>query len=352
MDKPPGSEHDPIRYSYVFNPANPEEPFDPDEGAKGAELENLPVVVRLRDGNETFAAFRAECAAAAQDDREGRGHKCRLTFEFPLSKQELGLGESGQFPAQRPFAAVLGCADARVPAETLFGQTYNSLFVVRAAGNTLDVAGAATGSLAYALTHFVEAHEAAGTPDGDPKLRMRLAVVLGHRNCGAVKAAVEAYQADPWGATLPTDSLSSVLRPIFFPAVQVAAEAFDRVFGEGAARKPEHLVAMVELTVYLNAAWAAHDLNLLVKAQPGHIKDKVRTCYGVFDVSDFRVRALPTRGYKYARSRRASDVILAKPPETSAELLALGLKIGKNLRDSAEGSKPHPVKLPASFFSA
>jgi len=347
--------HDPIRYSYVFNPANPEDPFDPNQGNTNGDLADFPAVIRLRDGNETFAAFRAECAAAQHDDDAGKGHKFLPTFEVPLSKQDLGLGEEGEFPSQRPFAAVLGCADARVPAEMLFGQTYNALFVVRAAGNTLDVGGAATGSLAYALTHFVEEHKSGvARADDEPKLRMRLAVVLGHRNCGAVKAAVQSYQADPSGATLPTGALSPVLRPIFTPAVLIAAEAFDKVFGGGMAHKSENLTAMTELTVYLNAAWSAHDLKNLIEAQEGGISDKVRTCYGVFDVSDFRVRASPIKGYKYGKSRRASDIIMAEPPASSAELLALGLKIAKNLKETAEGgkgNKPYAVRLPASFFS-
>jgi carbonic anhydrase len=75
--------------------------------------------------------------------------------------------------AQHPFATILGCSDSRVPPEMLFDQGLGDLFIVRVAGNVL---GSETlGSMAYALEH----------------LRTPLFVVLGHENCGAVRAALE-----------------------------------------------------------------------------------------------------------------------------------------------------------------
>ena len=75
--------------------------------------------------------------------------------------------------AQRPFAAVLGCADSRCPVEAIFDQGFGELFVVRVAGN---VAGTPqVGSLEFAV-------EALG---------VRLIVVLGHQSCGAVQAALQ-----------------------------------------------------------------------------------------------------------------------------------------------------------------
>ena len=75
--------------------------------------------------------------------------------------------------AQRPFAAVLGCSDARVPIEMVFGQAFNDLFVVRVAGNVLG--SECLGSLDYALSNLGES--------------IKLVVVLGHSRCGAVTAA-------------------------------------------------------------------------------------------------------------------------------------------------------------------
>ena len=75
--------------------------------------------------------------------------------------------------SQQPFAIVLGCSDARVPAELVFGQGFGDLFVIRVAGNI--VAPSQVGSVEFAAERF-------GT---------RLAVVLGHTQCGAVAATLE-----------------------------------------------------------------------------------------------------------------------------------------------------------------
>ena len=74
---------------------------------------------------------------------------------------------------QEPFAIVLGCSDARVPAELVFDQGLGDLFVIRVAGNI--VAPSQVGSVEFAASAF-------GT---------RLVVVLGHSNCGAIHATLE-----------------------------------------------------------------------------------------------------------------------------------------------------------------
>jgi len=95
-----------------------------------------------------------------------------------INPRELGLlADAPSAPPQRPYAAVLGCADARVPVELIFNEGPNDLFVVRVAGNTLgdDVRG----SLNYALEHLDDS--------------IKLVVVLGHSGCGAVTAAVDVF---------------------------------------------------------------------------------------------------------------------------------------------------------------
>ncbi|MCY3796111.1 MAG: carbonic anhydrase [Gammaproteobacteria bacterium] len=74
---------------------------------------------------------------------------------------------------QRPFAAVLGCSDSRCPVEAIFDQGFGELFVVRVAGNVADVTQ--VGSLEFAVQ----------------ALGVRLILVLGHQNCGAVQAALQ-----------------------------------------------------------------------------------------------------------------------------------------------------------------
>jgi carbonic anhydrase len=80
---------------------------------------------------------------------------------------------------QEPVAIVLGCSDARVPAEIVFDQGLGDLFVIRVAGNI--VAPSQIGSVEFAAAAF-------GT---------RLVVVLGHSNCGAIHATLEQL-ARPW----------------------------------------------------------------------------------------------------------------------------------------------------------
>ena len=81
------------------------------------------------------------------------------------------LAETRQ--TQHPIAAVLGCPDSRVPPEIVFDQGLGDLFVVRDAGNVVDPD--VLGSLEYAVDH----------------LHVPLVLVLGHKGCGAVAAALK-----------------------------------------------------------------------------------------------------------------------------------------------------------------
>jgi len=73
---------------------------------------------------------------------------------------------------QEPFAAVLSCADSRVPVEIIFDQSIGHLFVTRVAGNI------ATPEIIASLEY------------GAAVLGTKVILVLGHAGCGAVKAAV------------------------------------------------------------------------------------------------------------------------------------------------------------------
>ncbi len=75
---------------------------------------------------------------------------------------------------QEPFAAILACADSRLPVELIFDQTIGRLFVTRVAGNL--VTPEIIASLEYAVA----------------VLGVKTILVLGHSNCGAVKAAMKA----------------------------------------------------------------------------------------------------------------------------------------------------------------
>jgi carbonic anhydrase len=77
---------------------------------------------------------------------------------------------------QAPLAVIVGCADSRVAPELIFDQGVGDLFVLRVAGNIVSGAGPVMkGSIEFAVA----------------ELGVRLIMVLGHSQCGAVKAAIK-----------------------------------------------------------------------------------------------------------------------------------------------------------------
>lgn len=80
--------------------------------------------------------------------------------------------------AQRPFAALFGCADSRLSAEIIFDVGLGDLFVVRNAGQV--IAETILGSLEYSV-------EMLGVP---------LILVLGHDECGAIRATIDATEGN------------------------------------------------------------------------------------------------------------------------------------------------------------
>ena len=112
---------------------------------------------------------------------------------------------------QQPFAIILGCSDARVPAELVFGQGFGDLFVIRVAGNI--VAPSQVGSVEFAAERF-------GT---------RLVVVLGHTECGAVSATVEELRRptpdQSPGLRAIVDRIRPVVQPLLSTGSDLATEA-------------------------------------------------------------------------------------------------------------------------------
>ena len=99
---------------------------------------------------------------------------------------------------QKPFAIILGCSDARVPAEIVFDQGMGDLFVIRVAGNI--VAPSQVGSVEFAAARF----------------DTRLVVVLGHSQCGAIQATIEELQ-QPSNQSLNLKSIVDRVRPSVAP---------------------------------------------------------------------------------------------------------------------------------------
>ncbi len=114
--------------------------------------------------------------------------------------EDLSILKAKTAEKQEPFAAVLSCADSRVPVEFVFDQSIGQLFVVRVAGNI------ATPEIIASLEY------------GIAVLGARLLMVLGHSNCGAVKATIE-------GKAVP-GQIGVLYTPIW-PAVNEAGDNLD-----------------------------------------------------------------------------------------------------------------------------
>jgi carbonic anhydrase len=127
---------------------------------------------RLIDGNKRFS----------QATKEG----------LPLTGTTAG-GATDQ--EQQPFAIILGCSDARVPAEIVFDQGIGDLFVIRVAGNI--VAPSQVGSIEFAAEVF----------------GAKLVVVLGHSHCGAVKATLEELERPSHTRSRNLASIVNRIRP-------------------------------------------------------------------------------------------------------------------------------------------
>src|SRR5947209_18106129 len=129
-------------------------------------LDAIQALDRLREGNGRFVSNQAA------------GH----VLSNPTRRAELVAG-------QEPFAIILGCSDARVPAELVFDQGFGDLFVIRVAGNV--VSPSQVGSVEFAAGRY-------GT---------RLVVVMGHSQCGAVIATIEELT----GRTTTSPNLRSIV---------------------------------------------------------------------------------------------------------------------------------------------
>ena len=108
-------------------------------------------------------------------------------------EQDLSVLKAHTEAKQEPFAALLSCADSRVPIELIFDQSIGHIFVTRIAGNM--VTPEIMGSLEY----------------GALVLGTKVIVVMGHSNCGAVKATID-------GKSVP-GQISSL-----FPHIQPAVD--------------------------------------------------------------------------------------------------------------------------------
>jgi len=209
---------------------------------------------------------------------------------------DLGLDPNvAGAPKQRPFAAVLGCSDARVPIELIFNEGPNDLFVVRVAGNGLgaDVLG----SLKYAVDHL------GGT--------LKLIVVLGHSGCGALTAAVDVFlNPGDYVAIAAMHSIRNILDRSLI-VVQASANKLLSAFGPGVARNPGYRQALIEASIVTNAALSAYSIQ---QEFVSHDLPELQAVYGVY--------VLETREVWAPRSGGIKGNGLASPPRDLAGFTA------------------------------
>ena len=166
----------------------------------GTDLSPDDALALLKEGNRQFVA-----GEAVRPHRVGAERRAALARE------------------QRPFCVLVGCSDSRVSPELLFGRGLGDLFIVRNAGNVVDLA--AMGSIEYGVAVL-------GAP---------LVVVLGHERCGAVQAALDVVDHD----TDYPGSIGQMIEPIL-PAVLRArregeGDVLDRAVRHNVSRIVERL---------------------------------------------------------------------------------------------------------------
>jgi carbonic anhydrase len=172
----------------------------------------LEALQRLQEGNRRFVENLSN-----RDPNSSGVRKFELTQE------------------QKPSAIILGCSDARVPAEIVFDQGLGDLFVIRVAGNI--VAPSQVGSVEFAASRF-------GTP---------LVVVLGHSKCGAIQATIEELQR-------PAENQSRNLRSIV-DRVRLSVEVFMHT---DVIRDHDHLVReAVRANIRVSANHLRHGSQIL-----------------------------------------------------------------------------------------
>ena len=254
---------------------------------------------RLNEGSRAIARLVDSLA-------DGEGTARRV---IPIDPRDLGLapGDAGT-PAQRPYAAVLGCSDARVPIELIFNEGPNDLFVVRVAGNGLGAE--VLGSLSYAVDHL------GGS--------LKLVVVLGHSGCGAVSSAVDVFlNPEAYLSLASRHALRNILDRLLV-VVHAAAKRFAAVYGPDVVLRPGYRVALIETAVVSNAALAAYTVQQEIgSADP----QGLRAAYGVYLIGGRQVWA--------PRSGSADCAGLAHPPSDGAAFDDFGDAVVRSARIAA-----------------
>ena len=191
----------------LIKPAKAEAAFlEAKESARSCRPDDS--LTALIEGNARFAAaWQAKNTATSLNERAQAMSNLWLDNCFlPASVLE---------DSQSPWASILSCADSRVAPEWIFDAAAGDLFVVRSAGNTPFNEGIASLEFGVAV------------------LKTPLILVLGHSNCGAVKAARS------------TDSLTPLFDQLIMPirANLVAGDSLENAVKNNASATAQQLIA-------------------------------------------------------------------------------------------------------------
>jgi carbonic anhydrase len=296
-----------VDYTYRFDPKNPSaKPVPPDAESARRVLE---------DGNRMFSHWMESCRTSTITPGE------QPQYIVPCNGLEVGMVRGkGEMPKPSPFAVVIGCSDARVPTEMIFGQGFNDLFVIRVAGNVLG--DECLGSIDYALNALSDS--------------VKVVVVLGHSGCGAVTAAVDSYlkPLSFWSKSRST-TLRTILQKIFV-AVRESANALIKVWGPDAPSMPGYRDALIETAVCMNTAHAAYTLHTEVERAG---KWEIEVLYGVYNLLTHQV-AMPPEPFG-GQSDEFTN--LASAPTNPRDFAALAIMLAEQLLPKARAQQESPV---------
>jgi carbonic anhydrase len=208
--------------------------------ALASDLTADQALAKLKEGNERFVSGKS---------MHPHTDAARLI--------QAGAEDQGK----HAFATVISCSDSRVPVERLFDAGIMDTFIIRVAGNVIDTDEA--GSIEYGLAHV-------NTP---------LFVVLGHTQCGAVKAVTAAVKGHGHALEVNIPPLVDNIGPAVKRAIEQNPKAEDK--------------EVVPAAIVENVWQSVHDLFMKSPAAREMVKaGKVKVVGALYDVGTGKVEWL------------------------------------------------------------
>ena len=209
--------------------------------AKVAKPSPDAAITMLKDGNARFVAGKS-------------------AYPHTDNARLIQAGKENQ--GDHAYATVITCSDSRVPVEHLFDAGVMDLFVIRIAGNVVDVDEA--GSIEYGLAHV-------HTP---------VLVVLGHTQCGAVTAVTDAVQGHGHALERNIPALVDNIAPAVKRAIAKHPEAKGH--------------DVIPYGIEENVWQGIEDLFMISPATRALVKSgKVKVVGAIYDVSTGKINWLP-----------------------------------------------------------